>query len=109
MPVRPVSTARGALAEPAAFDEIEDPALRRVLRAYLARPAAGDAAGRRQAQAAAGLPGHRIRARRALPELEVNETVRVWNPDVAALRRYLVDEGLLAREDGLYWRSGGWL
>ncbi len=31
----------------------------------------------------------------------------VWHPDVAALRRYLVDEGLLTREAGVYWRSGG--
>jgi hypothetical protein len=23
------------------------------------------------------------------------------------LRRYLVDEGLLSREAGVYWRSGG--
>jgi len=27
--------------------------------------------------------------------------------DTAALRRYLVDEGLLDRADGEYWRSGG--
>jgi hypothetical protein len=31
----------------------------------------------------------------------------VWHPDVAALRRYLVDEGLVTREVGMYWRSGG--
>lgn len=41
------------------------------------------------------------------PEVEVNLTLRrVW-PDVAALRRYLVDAGLLSRADGQYWRSGG--
>ena len=28
-------------------------------------------------------------------------------PDYASLRRYLVDEGLLSRERGLYWRTGG--
>jgi hypothetical protein len=27
--------------------------------------------------------------------------------DTAALRRYLVDEDLLARERGEYWRAGG--
>ena len=27
--------------------------------------------------------------------------------DTAALRRYLVDEGLLDRAEGHYWRSGG--
>jgi hypothetical protein len=31
------------------------------------------------------------------------------HPDVAALRRYLVDEGLLTREAGVYWRNGGWV
>jgi hypothetical protein len=40
-------------------------------------------------------------------ESEVNARLRPWWDDVAALRRYLVDAGLLAREDGRYWRSGG--
>src|SRR5690349_9583626 len=43
------------------------------------------------------------------PEREVNALLAVWHPDVAALRRYLVDEGLLTREAGIYWRSGGWV
>nr|WP_239521844.1 DUF2087 domain-containing protein [Geodermatophilus sabuli] len=43
------------------------------------------------------------------PEREVNALLGVWHPDVAALRRYLVDEGLLSREAGVYWRSGGWV
>jgi len=29
--------------------------------------------------------------------------------DHVTLRRYLVDHGLLAREDGVYWRTGGWV
>ena len=41
------------------------------------------------------------------PEREVNALLAVWHPDVAALRRYLVDEGMLSREAGVYWRSGG--
>jgi hypothetical protein len=41
------------------------------------------------------------------PEREVNALLRAWHPDVAALRRYLVDDGLLTREAGVYWRSGG--
>jgi hypothetical protein len=41
------------------------------------------------------------------PEREVNALLAVWHPDVAALRRYLVDEGMLSREAGLYWRTGG--
>jgi hypothetical protein len=43
------------------------------------------------------------------PEREVNALLAVWHPDVAALRRYLVDEGLLTREAGVYWRSGGYV
>jgi hypothetical protein len=41
------------------------------------------------------------------PEREVNALLGVWHADVAALRRHLVDEGLLTREAGVYWRSGG--
>jgi hypothetical protein len=41
------------------------------------------------------------------PEREVNALLAVWHPDVAALRRYLVDEGLLTRDAGIYWRTGG--
>jgi hypothetical protein len=43
------------------------------------------------------------------PEREVNALLAAWHPDVAALRRYLVDEGLLSREAGVYWRSGGYV
>ena len=43
------------------------------------------------------------------PEREVNALLAVWHPDVAALRRYLVDEGLLSREAGVYWRTGGYV
>jgi hypothetical protein len=42
-------------------------------------------------------------------EREVDTMLRAWHPDHAALRRYLVDEGFLAREAGEYWRSGGWV
>ena len=41
------------------------------------------------------------------PESAVNDVLRAFHPDVAALRRYLVDEQLLDRADGVYWRSGG--
>ena len=43
------------------------------------------------------------------PEREVNALLRAFHPDVAALRRYLVDEGLLTREAGVYWRTGGYV
>lgn len=44
---------------------------------------------------------------RAFAEAEVNATLSTFSDDVAALRRYLVDEGFLSRERGWYWRSGG--
>jgi hypothetical protein len=40
-------------------------------------------------------------------EAEVNTIVSAFGDDVAALRRYLVDEGFLDRRDGQYWRPGG--
>ena len=40
-------------------------------------------------------------------EREVNASLAQVHPDTAALRRYLVDEGLMARKDGMYWRAGG--
>ena len=44
---------------------------------------------------------------RVYTEGEVNDTINVVHPDHAALRRYLVDDLFLSREDGHYWRSGG--
>jgi hypothetical protein len=41
------------------------------------------------------------------PEVEVNRKLREFHEDVAALRRYLVEEGFLDREGGVYWRVGG--
>jgi hypothetical protein len=43
------------------------------------------------------------------PEREVNALLAAWHPDVAALRRHLVDEALLTRDAGRYWRSGGYV
>jgi hypothetical protein len=44
---------------------------------------------------------------RRYPEHEVNAVLAEVHDDYAALRRYLVDEGFLSRERGIYWRSGG--
>ena len=45
---------------------------------------------------------------RRYQELVVNEILKAFYDDHAALRRYLIDEGLLSRTpDGTYWRSGG--
>lgn len=43
------------------------------------------------------------------PERAVNAMLRIWYDDYAALRRYLVDEDLLSRENNVYWRSGGYV
>jgi hypothetical protein len=85
-----------------------DPARSAVLRAFLvdghlvAIPAVR---GKRRVilehLAAAFEPGVRY------PEREVVAVLRAWHPDHAALRRYLVDEELLARDRGVYWRVGG--
>jgi hypothetical protein len=40
-------------------------------------------------------------------ESRVNLILGRFNPDWAALRRYLVDDGFLDRREGYYWRSGG--
>jgi hypothetical protein len=40
-------------------------------------------------------------------EAEVNEILLRFHPDYAALRRYLVDDTFLTREDNVYWRTGG--
>lgn len=41
------------------------------------------------------------------PEQQVNTLLRAFSDDVAMLRRYLVDEQFMARENGMYWRTGG--
>jgi hypothetical protein len=41
------------------------------------------------------------------PESEVNRVLREMFSDYVALRRYLVDELLMERADGEYWRIGG--
>lgn len=40
-------------------------------------------------------------------ERHVNLKLQLFHPDYAALRRYMVDEGLLTRAEGVYWRTGG--
>jgi hypothetical protein len=41
------------------------------------------------------------------PEREVTAILQRFHPDHASLRRYLVDEELLSRDHGEYWRTGG--
>ncbi len=40
-------------------------------------------------------------------ERTVNAVLQLFHADHATLRRYLVDEGLLTRAEGVYWRTGG--
>ncbi|WP_353952893.1 DUF2087 domain-containing protein [Knoellia sp. S7-12] len=40
-------------------------------------------------------------------EAEVNDVMHQFHPDHAALRRYLVENELLERDAGVYWRAGG--
>jgi len=41
------------------------------------------------------------------PEAVVDDVLRQLCEDHAVLRRYLVDEGFMSRQAGIYWRSGG--
>ncbi len=40
-------------------------------------------------------------------EADVNFRLQLFYHDYASLRRYLVDEGMMDRADGVYWRTGG--
>lgn len=40
-------------------------------------------------------------------EADVSRALERYHPDYAALRRYLVEENILSRSAGDYWRSGG--
>jgi hypothetical protein len=46
-------------------------------------------------------PGHRY------PEAAVDDVLKALTDDHPTLRRYLVDEGFMSRQAGMYWRSGG--
>jgi hypothetical protein len=43
------------------------------------------------------------------PERAVDAVLRAWYDDYVTVRRYLVDEDLLAREHNIYWRTGGYV
>jgi len=43
---------------------------------------------------------------RRYPEEEVNRIISRRHPDFATLRRYMVDEELMQRRSGIYWRTG---
>ena len=110
-----------------------EPRLDRLRRAALARPTVdlvdyGDVADETAAVLRAFLPHGRLaqmpaqRTKRRIvldhiarvfepgvryAERDVNTLLRAFDDDYATLRRYLVDEGFLARAGGEYWRAGG--
>ena len=43
---------------------------------------------------------------RLYAEAEVNRVISRRHPDFASLRRFLVDEELMQRKRGIYWRTG---
>jgi hypothetical protein len=42
---------------------------------------------------------------RDYPEKEVNQRLAIFHPDVASLRRYLIETGLMTRSAGVYRRA----
>jgi hypothetical protein len=58
-----------------------------------------------QKQVVLGYVARRFDESRSYEEREVNELLRDFHDDTASLRRYLVDEGLLEREAGVYRRA----
>jgi len=41
---------------------------------------------------------------RVYPEKEVNQRLAIFHPDVASLRRYMIETGLMTRSAGVYRR-----
>ena len=85
-----------------------DAAERRVLRSYLVdgRLSTIPARGRKRDVVLRFLRERVFEEDRAYPEREVNQRLALFHADVAALRRYLVDEGLVSRAGGEYRRVG---
>lgn len=46
-------------------------------------------------------PGYRYQ------EQDVNFTLQLFHPDYASLRRYMIEEEIMTRAEGVYWRTGG--
>ncbi len=40
-------------------------------------------------------------------ESDVSFTLQLFHPDYTSLRRYMVEEGIMTRAEGVYWRTGG--
>ncbi len=40
-------------------------------------------------------------------ESDVSFTLQLFHPDYTSLRRYMIEEGIMTRAEGVYWRTGG--
>jgi hypothetical protein len=82
--------------------------IEKVLRAYVrdGRLTAMPRGGRKR-QIVLEHVAQRFEPGRRYSEEQVNAELSVIGDDVAALRRYLIDAGLLDRAAGEYWRIGG--
>jgi hypothetical protein len=81
----------------------------KVLRSYLedGRLAAIPAATRKRMVVLRWLLDQVFTEDRAYPEKEVNQRLALFHPDVASLRRYMVDAGMVSREAMMYRRERG--
>ena len=71
------------------------------------RPAAHDPEQARQAARRARSAGPGVRPGQTYPEAEVNDMLQRFHPDYAALRRYLVENDFLTREEGRTGAAAG--
>jgi len=109
MDVHAGSAATDATAKPSAdatTDPVSDEARyqARVLRAFIkdARLTSIPARHRKRLVILHYLRDQCFTADRPYPEAEVNQRLALWHRDVAALRRSMIEAGLLTREAGIY-------
>ncbi|MEO6126281.1 MAG: DUF2087 domain-containing protein [Ilumatobacteraceae bacterium] len=103
------TAARAALAKPdtGEFDDLDEVS-RKVMRAFVTDGRITQipvAAGKRRILL--DWMAQNFDIGRRYSEAMVNLILGRFHPDTAALRRHMVDEGVLDRDAGQYWRSGG--
>lgn len=101
---------RSTAADPSAAIDVEDPAfVAQVVRAFLrdGRLVSIPARERRRLVVYRHLRDAVFTEDRAYPEKEVNMRLALFHPDVATIRRGMVDAGLVTRADGEYRRAEG--
>lgn len=107
--VRVLAEAARAASEPRSRPDLEDatPEQAAVVRNFVTGDGRLRALPAREARRRLVLEwvAQRFEPGRRFTEREVNGTLLAIHDDVASLRRFLVDEGLLERESGVYWRA----